>query len=70
MQNLKIPVLNFTMMDQLLRQSEYYAGAFPRWLALSKAYNVLDRTKHTSAFAIVGVSFLIYSDYLKYIHFI
>jgi len=33
---------------------DYYEGGFPRWMALSKAFNNQDRSKHTSAYAILG----------------
>jgi len=33
------------------------ADAFPRWSALSRAYNPLDKKKYTSAIMIAGVSY-------------
>lgn len=50
------PLINFTDINNKLMDSDLYAGAFPRWVALSKAFNPKDTSKHTSAYAMIGVS--------------
>lgn len=56
-----LPFMNYTEINEKLSTSEVYAGAYPRWTALSKAFNPLNRKKHTSAFTIIAVSIIIRS---------
>eukprot|EP00347_Sterkiella_histriomuscorum_P017410 403349482 len=53
-QPIKLPFMNFTEVNQKISNSEIYAGAYPRWIALSKAINTQNRKKHTSAFCIIA----------------
>ena len=50
------PFMNFTKINEQLSTSDIYDGAYPRWTALSKAINPVNRKKHTSAFTIIAVS--------------
>ena len=53
-----IPLVNFTKIQSSLMNSDSpIADAFPRWSALSRAYNPLDKKKYTSAIMIAGVSY-------------
>jgi hypothetical protein len=49
-----LPLVNYTRIRENLGISDV-AELFPRWAALSKAFNPLDKKKHTSAYMVAGV---------------
>lgn len=52
----ELPFVNFNEINEQIKDDENYAGAYPRWIALSKAINPKNRKKQTSAISVVGVS--------------